>query len=371
VDRDQFEQHLTSAVGEAYRIAAGMLIDDLPEPITLRVLLNHSYGSPEPPAVEEDRSPAEAADLLWRDGLAPRWVNVAVRDETGSVTIVELLCSGDYLPADRNPFVACSPNLPPSGETPFSLHHHLVVADEASLRRLGEVAHRVRYLKIATDLPVDVPPGVEYLWDQRMASTPAEGPPGLRWLTLTAAADFAVTADRVLPHLERLEIEKLPDRAWGMNLLRAVTPQLTELALFAPAGFWADGPLPAGTRHVKISGERLVGSLELPPALESLNLHFTEGLDDLARVEGDQRIEYVSLRDTPVTEPLAAEAVRRWRPRRLNLSGCGLDEAALIRIAMLGPGMELLPTTGVHGPAALTGYENVVIRLPGSDAPAP
>jgi hypothetical protein len=369
VDRDRFEEHLTAAVEEAHRFAAGMLIDDLPEPVTLRVLLNHSYGSPEPPAVEEGRSPAEAAGLLWRDGLAPRWVNVAVRDETGSATIIELLCSGDYVPAGRNPFEVRGPDLPPSGEKPFSLRHWFVVADEVAIRRLAEVADRVRYLTIAADLPVDVPPGVEYLWDQRQASALAGGPARLRTLGVTAAADFAVTADRVLPHLERLEIEKLPDRAWGMNLLRAVTPELTELALFAPAGFWAEGPLPAGTRHVKISGERLVGSLELPPALESLNLHFTEGLDDLARVEGDQRIAYVSVRDTPLTGRQAAEVVRRWRPRRLDLTGCGLDEAALIRIAMLRPGMDLLPQSGMHGPPAMSGYENVVIRLAGSDAP--
>jgi hypothetical protein len=70
---------------------------------------------------------------LWRDGHVPQWINVAVLTETGTETIVELLCCGRFTadetrlyPVDegRPPFHVLSPMLPPSYDGGrFSIHH--------------------------------------------------------------------------------------------------------------------------------------------------------------------------------------------------------------------------------------------------------
>jgi hypothetical protein len=363
VDRLEFGERLAGVVEEARRITAPLIIEDLPEPITLRVWLNHSHGAPEPARYEINRTPAEAADLLWRDGLVPDWVNVGVGSETGTVTVVDLICSGDLRPADRDPFHVVGPPQPLSGESPFSIHETFDVHDAADVRRLTEVAGWVRFLYISTDLPVEIPSGVMVLNGWRGPLGACTGP---RSVGVVAGSDFAVSADDLLSAADSLRLVDLPDRPWGMATLRTATPNLTSLTLSAADGLWVDGTLPQGLRDLALVGDRLVGTITLPAGLESLRLQFDE--IDLAQIQGDQPISSVTLRATPITEEQAVTAVTRWQPNGLDLVDCGLDEA-LIRIAMLRPGMGLMPRIGVHGPPAPSEYDEFVIQLSENGGP--
>ncbi|MFD1365854.1 hypothetical protein [Actinoplanes sichuanensis] len=364
MDRREFGERLAEVIEEARRRTAPQIIEDLPEPVTLRVWLNHSYGAPEPARHEINRTPAEAADLLWRDGLVPRWVNVGVAGETGTVTFIDLVCSGDLRPADRDPFHVVGPPLPPSGERPFSIHHTFEVHDATDARRLTEVADRVRFLDIFTDLPVEIPAGVTVLNGWRGSLGACTGP---HHLELVAGSGFAVAADELLPVADSLHLVNLPDRPWGMATLRTATPNLTSLTLTAPGGLWVEGPLPAGIRRLTLAGDHLVGTISLPAGLEFLRLEFNE--IDLAQIQGDQPIRSVTLRRSPITEEQAVTVVTRWQPDGLDLVDCGLDEA-LIRIAMLRPGMGLMPGR-LYGPQPWSEYDEYVIRLPESDEPEP
>jgi hypothetical protein len=77
----------------------------------------------------------EVIDFLWRDGMAPQWIDVTVVGVEGGVTLIELLCCGQYVeeeeqmyyqPFGKGPFGVKGPALPPGwddkrGEK-FDLH---------------------------------------------------------------------------------------------------------------------------------------------------------------------------------------------------------------------------------------------------------
>jgi hypothetical protein len=142
-----FAARLDRAAEAAWSLAGRLVVEELPPRLVFRVRLNRSYDG-NAPRPGELRFPADgavdrAAELsscdsatvveeLWRDGYVPQWIDVAVVDETGETTVVELICCGRFVDDDerlyhsgegRPPFHVVSPVLPhPYDGSPFSLH---------------------------------------------------------------------------------------------------------------------------------------------------------------------------------------------------------------------------------------------------------
>ena len=63
----------------------------------------------------------QVVDFLWRDGKVPEWIDIAVRDVEGGVTVAWLRCCGRFTVQDdllyhrgggQQPFSVKSPDLP-------------------------------------------------------------------------------------------------------------------------------------------------------------------------------------------------------------------------------------------------------------------
>ncbi|GAA1609627.1 hypothetical protein [Actinoplanes couchii] len=365
MDRILFTERLRHAAEAARHLAAPSLVEKLPPALTLLVRLNMSYGDqhyPDDAGRVVRLSADEAADLLWRDGRAPEWVDVAVTGETGAATIIELTCCGRYVVPARDPFHVVGPIRPPADRRPFSIHHDFEVRDEESLRRLTEVADRVRRLFVDTPLPVPMPAGV---WLVRDGFCPHgslaayAGLPELRILQITVTRGF-VLAGAPLPALTSLTITGLPPVPWGMGALRALAPALTQVSLRAAGPLWAEGQLPAAVRDVQLAGTHLEGAVELPAELDVLGLHFSAGLSSLALLDGVEQVKLLSLRETPVAEGQVAALINRLAPSRVDLTHSGLEPAALDRLESGHPGVEVLPR---RAPLPPSEYDGLTLRL--------
>ena len=138
LSRETFRNNLVESATLARDFTRTLVTTPLPDPIKYIVLYGCSYdGNPlredeetfpvdyaqEPPATT---SPEEVADLLWRNGFIPEWINVTVDREDGEQTHIKLECCGRYsaLPRmmyhvqeGRPPFHVLGPPMPPDFET--------------------------------------------------------------------------------------------------------------------------------------------------------------------------------------------------------------------------------------------------------------
>lgn len=365
MDRNLFTEWLRQAAEGARQLAAPSLVEQLPAQLILLVRFNMSYGDRSFPSDDGrvERLPAgRATDLLWRDGRVPEWIDVAVTSETGTATVVELTCCGRYTVPAGSPFHVVGPVLPPADRRPFSIHHDFEVRCADDLRRLAEVADRVRRLFIDTDLPVPVPAGVRLVRDGRCphgSLAPYAGRADLRILQIQAPGHFVLDGAPI-PALTALQIRALPPRPWGMGALRALTPALTQLTLTAAGPLWAEGHIPAGVREIELTGTHLQGTAHLPPKLDALGLHLAEGLPDTALLTGVHRVKHLSLRGTPVEPALVEALITRLSPSRVDLTHTGLAPTLLDHWESTHPGIELLPRRGPLPPSA---YDGITIQL--------
>lgn len=145
-------------------------------PLLFRVRVNQSYDHSDPRPGEvrfpEDSARDRAMALsrcdadtaiaeLWRDGRVPEWVNVAVVDETGMATVIEIVCCGRFTDDEDRlynaaegvpPFHVLGPMLPASHDgTPFGIHHRVECWDRSDADRLTGVAAAVCSLTLTTD----------------------------------------------------------------------------------------------------------------------------------------------------------------------------------------------------------------------------
>src|SRR4051794_7020080 len=111
MERALFAHRLDVAAAAARDFARSFVEEMLPDPILFRVRLNQSYdGHPrvgDEQVFPDDSSPgraealrlcraAEVVETLWRDGKVPEWINATAIGETGTATLVELVCCGRF-----------------------------------------------------------------------------------------------------------------------------------------------------------------------------------------------------------------------------------------------------------------------------------
>lgn len=108
ISRTAFEKNLASASNHALEFARTLVTNDLPDEIRYVVLLGASYD--ESPLEEgeytfpndyADRERCfyrigDIADLLWRDGKVPEWINIFVESATPEYTNIKLECCGRF-----------------------------------------------------------------------------------------------------------------------------------------------------------------------------------------------------------------------------------------------------------------------------------
>ncbi len=108
ISRPAFEKKLVDSATHALEFTRTLVTNTLPDKIRYVVRLGASYdGNPlEDGEVtfpidydERERiydSSQEVADLLWREGRVPEWINVTVLSETPGYTNVKLECCGRF-----------------------------------------------------------------------------------------------------------------------------------------------------------------------------------------------------------------------------------------------------------------------------------
>jgi hypothetical protein len=129
---EEFTTLLINASASAVDFARRFVENDLAEEVRYRVLLNQSCDDhakadeqvyPEDDGREFQSLTAEGvADVLWRKGRCPEWIDVAVEAQADAHTQICLRCCGRFTDDERRlnysrqgtgPFGIKSPNLPP------------------------------------------------------------------------------------------------------------------------------------------------------------------------------------------------------------------------------------------------------------------
>lgn len=138
-----FAQRLHEAATAARDFARTFIEETLPDPMLFRLRLNSSYdGNPrvgDEVVYPDDSSFQRAEELkacdeeavvksLWRDGRVPEWIDVAVIGETGTATLLQLMCCGRFTAQNdrlyheregRPPFHVTGPTCVSSADTFF------------------------------------------------------------------------------------------------------------------------------------------------------------------------------------------------------------------------------------------------------------
>ena len=139
MQKEIFHERLVRATGRSVDYARQMVRNRLPDSFLYLVHLNSSYDGNSLEAGERvfpddvarhgacvgPASTERVVELLWRDGLVPEWIDIAVSRADSAHTFMELLCCGRftdqsehlyYAKTDVCPFGCKSPYLPPDWE---------------------------------------------------------------------------------------------------------------------------------------------------------------------------------------------------------------------------------------------------------------
>jgi len=399
VDREIFASRFAASTQAAWTFARSMIFEDLPDRLVFRIRLNQSYDG-HAPLPGEVRFPADsgadrAAALracdaavavaeLWRDGRVPEWINVGVVDETGTETVVELVCCGRFTDDDRRlyhagegapPFHVVGPALPPRHDgTPFSIHTRKECWDSTDLVHLAGVSGNVWSFELRTDAFDDnrlhaLPdlPHVE-IFEHRACTLGHRAMsafarfPKLRVLRLhlEAPSGFHIgAADVRLDNLTNLTISNLPPRPWGHDALAEIAPSLTTIGLAANETLWLDGAFGPSVRDISLAAPRIAGPTRLPPHLDRLSIRLTHGNDQQIAelLDGVTQLRSVSLRGTPVSDAIVS-ALEPFDLNHLDLVDTAITATTLSRFRADHPETGLLPRTPL--------YEGSDLRILGS-----
>lgn len=384
MDREVFAARFAASARAAWEFAQSLVAEELPEPLVFRVRLNQSYDGQAPRPGElrfpEDGSHRRAAALsrcdadtvvaeLWRDGHVPEWVNVAVVSETGTATVVEVVCCGRFTHDDSRlyhseegapPFHVLGPVLPPRHDgTPFSIHTRVECRHPSDLEHLAAVSAKVWSFSLVTEefddhLLSALPdlPCVE-IFEHRACTIGPEALsaflrfPRLRVLRLHLGEPnlfHAGAGGGRLGALTDLTVSGLPARPWGQDLLAEAAPGLTSVRLSAEDALWLDGAFPSPLRSVTLRAASVAGSASLPAELDDLALCLTAATDEdlIALLDGVTHIRSLSLRGTPVGDAIVP-VLERYDLERLDLAGTDVTAATLSRFRADHPGTRLMP----------------------------
>ncbi|WP_432969106.1 hypothetical protein [Dactylosporangium sp. CA-233914] len=360
MDRDVFAARFAASAEAALGFGREIVAEELPVALAFRVRLNQSYDG-HPPQPGEMRYPDDsarhrAAELsmcdaqtvvaeLWRDGRVPEWINLAVVGETGTATVIEVVCCGRFTDDDTRlyhaqegapPFHVLGPVLPPGFDgTRFSIHRRAECWSPSEATHLATVADKVWSFDLRTDvfdehLLAALPdlPNLE-IFEHRACALAGNVIsaftrfPKLRVLRLNLSdpEHFRVSPGTSLPDtVTSLTIMNLPPRPWGHTALAETAPMLTSAGFSAPQTLWLDGVFSTHLRELTLTAADIGGSPRLPTHLDSLGIHLTRGTDEdvAALLENVTQLGSLSLRGTPVTDAIIPE-LERYELRRLDL----------------------------------------------------
>ncbi len=382
MERAVFAQRLRDAAGAARDFASQLVRETLPSPIRFRVRLNRSYDATtrgdnfrlfrDDSGLERASSvsnccEAEAIDALWRDGLVPQWIDVAVIGETGEATFVELVCCGRFTADEQrlyhasgglSPFQVTGPVQPPrhAGER-FSIHHRAECWSRDELELLRRHTADVWSLELignAIDdqalLALPELPALELL-DLKWLAMSGHGLADLDRhaqlrvvrIALDPAEPFEMPELTELAGVDVCELADLPAQPWGSTRLFRAVPRASRLAFRARGTLALDGVSPRALSRLTIAATELHGDFALPARLESLALHLTEASDaDIDRLFAPvAELGTLDLAACPVGDELAERLADRFDLRYLGLAKTRVSAAAVARIAAAHPKLRL------------------------------
>ena len=384
MDREEFAARLAASAAAARRFAQPRIAEELPPRLAFRVRLNQSYdGHPQRPderRFDEDSAPHRAATLnkcdaetavaqLWRDGHVPEWINVAVVDETGTSTVIELVCCGRFTADDSRlyhvqegapPFHVLGPALPPKDDgTPFSIHLRAECWDSSDLAHLASAAGDIWSFDLRTDgfdgrLLAALPalPRLE-LFNHHACALAGRALsafnrfPRLRILRLhlTTPEGFHVgDGGGGLAGLTGLTITNLPPNPWGQAELAAIAPSATSIQLSAAGTLWLDDAFNPSIRSLGLSATDIAGNPRLPSRLDRLTIRLADATDRevASLLDGVTDIGALTLRGTPVTDAIIP-VIERYNLHHLDLVNSSVTPATLARFHAEHPAVNVFP----------------------------
>jgi hypothetical protein len=294
VEREVFARRLNEAATAARDFARKLIDEQLPEPMLFRLQLNSSYdGNPrvrDEVVFPEDSAFERAEELkicdeqqvvgeLWRDRRMPEWIDVAVIGDTGTATLLQLMCCGRFTGDEgllyharegRPPFHVTGPVLPVGYQQgqKFSIYDRCECWSPADLDRLRNHAHKVWSLdligRVFDDEALVTLPDLSRmeLLELKASSISGRGLldlvrfPKLRVLRIGLDRNETFQVPKLATArsaLELFEIHDPPPRRWGFSDLVDKAPALKWLTFRSKGALFVDGDCPRTVQTLRIA----------------------------------------------------------------------------------------------------------------------
>jgi hypothetical protein len=379
MDRMKFAERLRAASVAARDFARSYILEALPNDMLFRIRLNQSYdrnsSHPDERVYPEDSAlnltgkmgrctEEEVVNLLWRDGRVPEWADVAVAAETGSETIMGLLCCGRFTDNEQllyhtkegwPPFHAVSPALPPTYQKGqrFSIYSRSEVLSVNDVEVLKPHRDRVWSLELrgpaCDDLALNSLPLFPGMQSLNLVYTAITGSglsaldlqPKLRVLNVFVQQIEPIDFQKLprLPLLNTLMVQNAASLTFDFGNQFPRLPTLNHLDLQTNGVLKLDGGLPVSMSTLRLRARNLTGTLKCCEEVEHLSLQFTEGDDTklgnfLRLTKG---VKFLNLLTTPVSDAFVKDLVDRWPLEYLQISGTKVSEALVAQLVQLRP----------------------------------
>lgn len=407
MDRAEFERRFREAADHAVTFAREFVEERLPDRVRLDLRLNSSYDAhanadevlypDDHRTVPRERVTAvsveSAADLLYRDGRVPGWIDLSARAEDGESTILEARCCGRFTANDdqlyhrqegRPPFHVVGPALPPDWDREsrprFSLYHRFELTRVEELARLERARFRVQQLLLngpgftdATlgalgDLPriktltlsgtnvtgkgLDRFTGLSCLVMQQIPPIPLALGSVARLQSITnlslSGEPTAVEGLQAVGQLKRLESLYLPlprlesvefisglSNLWSLTLSDAAVRDLSPLAALQALKTLDLARVPAAPEEFR----HLAGLASLSYCLMLEGTSITDVV--LSHLAGLRRLGNLILRNTGITDASLGTILGFPKLTRLDIRGTRMSAAAFNELKRAMPGISL------------------------------
>lgn len=335
MDKSVFAERLRRAAEHTRDFTRTLILEPLPDSIRFDVLLNQSFdGNPlhadervypdDPRRIPEHRrsllSEEQAVELLWREGTVPEWIDLAIKQEGGEHTRIEMLCCGRFTANEQllyheqegyPPFHVRSPPMPlsqgPEPRERFSLYWYGKPANRRELAGLRERAEGVELLSLSgkgfDDESLEVLAGapLRRLRHLQLERTRIRGP-GLRHL----GRNVPLKSLTFWHSVHRLPLDLEPLGAFSL---------LEELSIWS----WA-------TPHGLSTLSSLRRLRELTLQVRSL------GDEELRALSGLTRLRALTLSDTSVRDGGLVHLQPLRKLRHLSLEGTRVGDRGLLHL---------------------------------------
>ncbi len=347
VERRVFGERLERGAVRVRDFARTFVMEDLPDRLRFRVLLDQSCVGPEARLFPEENGrtvhcpDAEAVvDLLYRAGRVPQWIDLTVVGEDAATTIVEVRACGRFVEddarlyydsppwgPDQAPFGLKGPTLPVGwveGQR-FSIHHRSSCWSRADLENACRHGREVWSLELHGPVFDDALsgrlslPALEILQLHGVAPVSFAGLAGftrLRGLHVDLRGrPLDLASLPRLPALSGLSLDGLPSRIHGVALLAKAAPALRNLTLTAPACPESDARLTLPLRELTVKMPTLPAWVAPSLSLRKLSLGASQATNDDVRAwlaACSRELEELWLRGALVSDEILAD-LRRFR----------------------------------------------------------